>query len=84
MPTKKRKQASKTPTPPGAAGTIKPIDQDKQKKTNKGIKSTLLSELSALKQRRNPTNFDNMNPISNRNALKGKKEFKFILFSFLY
>ena len=35
LPTKKRKQASKTPTPPGAVGTIKPTDQDKEKITNK-------------------------------------------------
>ena len=35
LPTKKRKQASKTPTPPGAAGTTKPKDHDKEKITNK-------------------------------------------------
>ena len=35
FPIKKRKQASKTPAPPGAVGTIKPIAQDKQKITNK-------------------------------------------------
>ena len=35
LPTKKRRQASKTPTPPGAAGTTKPIDHDKEKITNK-------------------------------------------------
>ena len=34
MPTKKRKQASKTPTPPGAVGTINPKDHDKEKTTN--------------------------------------------------
>ena len=37
LPTKKRKQASKTPTPPGAVGTIKPIDHDKEKITNKNM-----------------------------------------------
>ena len=36
-PTKKSKQASKTPTPLGAAGIIKPIDHDKEKITNKKI-----------------------------------------------
>ena len=34
-PTKKRKQPSNTPTPPGAVGVINPIAQDKQKITNK-------------------------------------------------
>ena len=37
MPTNKRRQASKTPTPPGAAGTTKPKDHDKEKITNKNI-----------------------------------------------
>jgi len=31
LPTKKRRQASKTPTPPGAVGTTKPKDHDKEK-----------------------------------------------------
>jgi len=35
LPTKKMKQASKTPTPPGAVGITKPIDHDKEKITNK-------------------------------------------------
>ena len=35
LPTKKRRQASKTPTPLGAAGTTKPIDHDKEKTTNR-------------------------------------------------
>ena len=35
FPIKKRKQASKTPRPPGAVGTTKPIAQDKQKIANK-------------------------------------------------
>ena len=35
LPTKKRRQASKTPTPPGADGTTKPKDHDKEKITNK-------------------------------------------------
>jgi len=30
-------QASKTPTPPGAVGTIKPKDHDKEKIINKKI-----------------------------------------------
>ena len=33
MPTKKRRQVSKTPTPPGAVGTTKPKDHDKEKIT---------------------------------------------------
>jgi len=37
LPTNKRRQASKTPTPPGAAGTTKPRDHDKEKITNKDI-----------------------------------------------
>ena len=35
LPAKKSRQASKTPTPLGAAGTIKPIDHDKEKIINK-------------------------------------------------
>jgi len=37
LPTNKRRQASKTPTPLGAAGIIKPIDHDKEKITNKNM-----------------------------------------------
>ena len=37
LPTKKRKQASKTPTPPGAVGTTNPKDHDKEKITNKNM-----------------------------------------------
>ena len=43
-PIKKRKQASKTPTPLGAAGTIKPKDHDKEKITNKKMMFRLLFE----------------------------------------
>ena len=46
FPTKKRKQASNTPTPPGAVGTINPIAQDKQKIPNKYKISYLTSELT--------------------------------------
>ena len=35
LPTKNRRQASKTPTPLGAAGTIKPKDHDKEKIVNR-------------------------------------------------
>ena len=35
LPTNKRRQASKTPTPPGAAGPTKPKDHDTEKITNK-------------------------------------------------
>ena len=35
LPTNKRRQDSKTPTPPGAAGTTKPKDHDKEKITSK-------------------------------------------------
>ena len=37
LPTKKRRQASKTPTPPGAVGTTNPKDHDKEKITNKNM-----------------------------------------------
>ena len=37
LPINKRMQDSKTPTPPGAAGTTKPKDHDKEKITNKNI-----------------------------------------------
>ena len=37
LPKNKRRQASKTPTPPGAAGTTKPKDHDREKITNKKI-----------------------------------------------
>lgn len=84
MPTKKRKQDSKTPIPLGAAGTIKPIDQDKQKIINKKIISISNDELKILKQRRKAINFDKMNPISNMIALRGKKEVSSILFADWY
>ena len=74
LPTNKIKQASNTPTPLGAVGTIKPTDQDKQKDTNKKRISVVLSEFTILKQIRNPINFEKINPISNNNALTGKKE----------
>ena len=37
LPTNKRRQASKTPTPPGAAGTTNPKDHDKEKITSKNM-----------------------------------------------
>ena len=84
LPTKIRKQVSNTPTPLGAVGTIKPIDQDKQKITNKKRISVLLSEFTVLKQIKNPINFEKINPISNKNALTGKKEDNWILIDNLY
>ena len=42
LPTKKTRQASKTPTPPGAVGTTKPKDHDKEKITNKYMLFRLL------------------------------------------
>ena len=42
LPIKKRKQASKTPTPPGAVGTTKPKDHDKEKITNKNMLLSVL------------------------------------------
>ena len=45
MPTNKSRQASKTPTPPGAVGTTKPKDHDKEKITNKNMLSKLLLEI---------------------------------------
>ena len=50
LPTNKRRQASKTPTPPGAAGTAKPKDHDKEKITNKNIKFRLLLAKKVFKQ----------------------------------
>ena len=84
MPKRKRKQDSKTPMPLGAAGTIKPIDQDKQKIINKKIISISNDELKILKQRRKAINFEKMNPISNMIALRGKKEVSSILFADWY
>ncbi len=37
LPIRKRRLASKIPTPPGAVGTAKPKDHDKEKITNKNI-----------------------------------------------
>ena len=81
LPTKKRKQASKTPTPLGAVGIINPIDQDKQKITNTKITSACPLIFRALRQIKNPINFDKTNPSSNKKAFKGKKEIKLILCS---
>ena len=50
MPTKKRKQASKIPTPPGAVGTTKPIDHDIEKNTNKKIMLRALLVLKIFSQ----------------------------------
>ena len=50
MPTKKRRQASKTPTPPGAVGTTKPKDHDKEKITNKNMMLKVLVVLKVLRQ----------------------------------
>ena len=44
LPTKNRKQDSKTPSPPGAVGTTNPKDHDKEKITSKNIKSKVLLE----------------------------------------
>ena len=81
MPANKRKKDSKTPIPLGAVGTIRPIDHDKQKITNKNIKFIVLFEFKALKQIKNPINFEITNPTSNKRAFVGKKEFKLILSS---
>ena len=42
LPTKKRRKASKTPTPPGAVGTTKPRDHDKEKTINRNMMLRLL------------------------------------------
>ncbi len=42
LPKRKRRLASKIPTPPGAVGTISPKDHDKEKITNKNIIFRLL------------------------------------------
>ena len=44
LPTKKSRHASNTPTPAGAAGTIKPKDHDKEKITNKKMMLGVLFE----------------------------------------
>ena len=51
LPTKKRKQASKTPTPPGAVGTTNPKDHDKEKITNKNMMSKVLLGQKVFKQK---------------------------------
>ena len=56
MPTKKRKQASKTPTPPGAVGTTNPKDHDNEKITNKNMLSRVLLLKKTLKKIKNPKN----------------------------
>ena len=42
LPAKKSRQDSKTPIPLGAVGTMRPIDHDKEKITNKKITLELL------------------------------------------
>ena len=84
LPTKKRKHASKTPTPLGAVGIINPIDQDKQKITNTKIISAWPLIFMVLRQIKNPINFDKTNPISYKKALRGKKELNFIVCSNWY
>ena len=61
VPPKKRKQASKTPTPLGAVGTINPIDQEIQKITNKSSKFESSIGLKVYKQKRNPKNLNKIN-----------------------
>ncbi len=51
LPIKKRRQASKTPNPPGAAGTIKPTDHDKEKMINKKLMFGILSNSKIFKQK---------------------------------
>ena len=50
VPTNNKRQASKTPTPPGAAGTTKPMDHDKEKITNKNMMFRLLLVEKVFKQ----------------------------------
>ena len=79
-PAKKIKQASKTPIPLGAAGTIKPTAHEIQKIINKKSVLGSSNELTVLKQIKNPINLNTINPISYKNALNGKKEVKIIFF----
>ena len=51
LPIKKRKQASKTPTPPGAVGTTNPKDHDKEKINNKNMMSKVLVGWKVFKQK---------------------------------
>ena len=48
--TKKRKHASKTPTPPGAVGTTNPKDHDNEKITNKNMLFRVLLIYKVFKQ----------------------------------
>ena len=50
LPTKKRKQDSKIPTPPGAVGTTNPKDHDKEKITNKNMLFRVLFVKKIFKQ----------------------------------
>ena len=69
LPIRNRKQASNTPTPPGAAGTINPIDQDKQKTINKKRTLVWFSKLNTLKQMIKPMNLDTTKRASVKNDL---------------
>ena len=84
FPTKKRKHASNTPTPPGAVGTINPKAHDKQKIIKIKTELVWLSKLNTFKQIIKLINFDNTKRISMNNALKGKKEINMIDSSNLY
>ena len=67
------------PAPPGAAGTIKPIDQDIQKIIN--TKEILISLISKkiLRQQANAKNFEPINKTSTMKAFKGKNDSHLIL-----
>ena len=79
FPTKKKKQASNTPTPLGAVGTTKPMAQDKQKITNKLRTLYSCSKLTIERHMTYPKNFDKTKRVSINKALEGKKEIIFIL-----
>ena len=76
---KKIKLASNTPKPPGAAGTTKPIDQDKQKTINNTRLFWKLFWLKILKQIKKLENFEQINNNSITKDFIGKKDCNLIL-----
>ena len=74
-----KKKVSKTPAPPGAAGTIKPIDQDIQKIINMWKILIWLISKKILRQNKNAKNFKAIKKTSIRKALNGKNDSHLIL-----
>ena len=74
-----KKNVSNTPAPPGAAGIIKPIDQDIQKIIK--IKEILIWLISKkiLRQKTKAKNFEPIKKTSIKKALNGKNDSHLIL-----